>query len=251
MHTVFDKAINILVDGHYCTLLKRESLLSPYSLVASSFFELDLKLKNRLVYFRHDRVEIEKSVSIGLPKTAIALNIDVVLGKNIVGNQELLLFLHKFGKPEGLMGMMDRSVRSIWSDKALSILADGQLSSAAKLVGLGIGFTPSGDDFLCGVLGGLDFLGLTQEFILLQGCLDANKTSLGGKSLLLGAMKHSYPLVFKNFILGLGKGKLDENIVNFGSTSGTDFTCGVCWVLKKYNKRKKNERDLCRERFVL
>ncbi len=232
----------MLVGNQYYTLLRDENLLSPYSLLVTSLFAKKIELKSQLVYFYQDVVKIGELVEIELPRDSVDMALD---SKDEIATgfdfdvENLVEFICSFGKPEGLLGIIDKAISSVWSNKALRVLGDGELERCADLVGLGIGFTPSGDDFLCGVLLGLDALGREEEFVLLKNRLDLERTSLGGRSLLMGALLRQYPLAFRNFVCGVGKGNLDKEIFNFGSTSGTDFACGLCWVLKKYNERKR------------
>ncbi len=242
MHTIFGKAINILVDNQYYTLLRDENLLSPYSLLVKTLFDSKVDLKNQLVYFQQDKVKIGELVEIELQRETVDMSLRGASETETEFSfdvRKLIEFISVYGKPEGLLGVVDRTVSSVWSDKALRVLGDENLGNCAGLVGLGIGFTPSGDDFVCGVLLGLDALGREDEFEDLVSCLDLQRTSLGGRSLLLGALQKEYPLAFRDFVCGVGKGRLDNKIFNFGSTSGTDFVSGFCWVLKKYNERKR------------
>ncbi len=238
MHSVFSKAVNILIDGHFCTLLKHENLLSPFSLVTSELFQQRLDLKNQVVYFEPSRVKIGDLASIEVSCQVVSLGLSQSFGSNLAEATRLREFLLEFGQSEGLLGVLSEKGGSIWSEKARNLLDKSDLRSCAKLVGLGIGWTPSGDDFLCGVLLGLDLLGKTKEFEKIAGSLDLERTSLGGKSLLLGAKLKKYPLAFLDFAKNWASGRLDKKIFSFGSTSGTDFACGFCWVMIIFNERK-------------
>ena len=128
------------------------------------------------------------------------------------------------------------------------------ISGLSQLVGLGIGFTPSGDDFISGVLLGermarlfmempaevrqephLKYLPVNKEEI--QAALD--KTSLGGKTLLWQALQGQFPCCLLRAARGLSKAKRFEDMldmvkeaVSHGETSGTDALTGLLWYLE-------------------
>ena len=110
----------------------------------------------------------------------------------------------------------------------------------SKLVGLGIGFTPSGDDFLTGamlyeVLSG-SYL-INRESILTR----LSKTTEGGRTLLVMAVKNSFPYYLKVFAESIyaGKSSFDDIVkraLEHGSTSGSDAIAGFLWAAEKNEK---------------
>jgi hypothetical protein len=138
----------------------------------------------------------------------------------------------------------------------------GTLSGLGELIGLGPGLTPSGDDFLVGLLFGRQLMLFSRKEAMLpidERDIRANhdKTTPAGKSALLMALQGRFP----SFLLELKKaaepkiptGDRDlqkdlwfegqnaslaravRRAVDHGETSGTDTLAGVWWYL-----------DLCR-----
>ncbi len=119
------------------------------------------------------------------------------------------------------------------------------------LVGLGMGFTPSGDDFITGaLLASSLFRGMEVDRNSIEQRLDS--TSYGGKTLLWQAMRGQFPFYL---ISGIGKlinlvesirGKLWDfsngvqgefrrvigRLISHGSTSGADAFTGFLWYLR-------------------
>jgi hypothetical protein len=104
-----------------------------------------------------------------------------------------------------------------------------------SLVGLGYGATPSGDDFLTGVLSVLASAGTGQEFGLLAKCLlelrmDTSTTVPGQVELRYACQKRvSQPIreaVLALHALGSGE-KAFEQLVRIGHTSGRDIMAGM------------------------
>lgn len=118
------------------------------------------------------------------------------------------------------------------------------LRGAAKLIGLGIGLTPSGDDFLTGCLGTLVLLkgwieptdwisGLTRSL----GPLIEGKTTAVGESHLKSALKGNVSEVLANFLMAaLGQDrklvqKSTQRLMGFGATSGREICLGALSAL--------------------
>lgn len=105
----------------------------------------------------------------------------------------------------------------------------------SRLTGLGIGLTPSGDDFLCGVMAGLHFSGnLEHPFAVrlkaeigrrLSDTIDISAAFLSC------ALEHQYSLPVK-LLYGLPSSRDILNAFGqIGHSSGTDTLCGILWSL--------------------
>jgi hypothetical protein len=129
------------------------------------------------------------------------------------------------------------------------------LSELSKLLGLGPGFTPAGDDFLCGILLGEKILISSQEHLnsteapgdrcaglnMVKKQIRTNfeKTTSGGKTLLWQAMKGQFPYYLLKAVRGIStSNNVDEMrtsvecAAKHGETSGTDALAGLCWFFK-------------------
>ena len=102
------------------------------------------------------------------------------------------------------------------------------------LIGLGIGLTPSGDDFLCGVLAGLTLLGLrdSQDFRHLSAEISRNlaKTNAISAAFLRCAMDGQ----FSEALVTLGSVSFSQSLQMFhdiGHSSGADTLCGLYFAL--------------------
>lgn len=102
------------------------------------------------------------------------------------------------------------------------------------LIGLGIGLTPSGDDFLCGVLAGLTLLGLrdSQDFRHLSAEISRNlaKTNAISAAFLRCAMDGQ----FSEALVTLGSVSFVQSLQMFhdiGHSSGADTLCGLYFAL--------------------
>ena len=122
-----------------------------------------------------------------------------------------------------------------------AIGASGPPIDLSGLVGLGIGFTPSGDDFIMGFLAAgaaASFSGTRVDIEAVRGRLRG--TTLGGATLLRLALDGSFPAYMCEFVDELRAAEHTEpgqaviRAVRHGESSGTDalagFVCGLTMI---------------------
>ncbi len=152
------------------------------------------------------------------------------------------------GKREGLLGVIapgaadNHYVRSAL--KTLQAAGSGGkalLGGLDKLVGLGIGFTPSGDDFLAGVMLAEAMAEGAAPLRLKRAEIRAalGKTNDGGRSLLYQVLDNHFPYYLNQTAVQLAAahddGEIDQAVawaVRHGETSGTDTLTGLLWYLR-------------------
>ena len=127
------------------------------------------------------------------------------------------------------------------------------LRGLSGVVGLGIGLTPSGDDFIAGVLLGERIMSLLfaageraegniSPWIVerkeIGNVLD--RTSYWGRTLIWQALQNQFPHYLIKAVRGLARAQSSEEMVktvkkavSHGETSGTDALTGLLWYLNK------------------
>ena len=119
---------------------------------------------------------------------------------------------------------------------------DGPSIDLSGLVGLGIGFTPSGDDFICGALAAIDALraGTLQPELDIGRIVDRlSTTTLAGATLLALACAKSFPTYLVRFVRHLTESRTSDieeavrRAVDHGATSGTDALVGFLWMAER------------------
>jgi hypothetical protein len=160
------------------------------------------------------------------------------------------------GRKEGLLGIIGSSDTSDpFLRRSLSVLnrinfsgiEQRRIRGLLALIGLGKGFTPSGDDFIAGILlgeeimRGLPRLGrkpceIDKEEV--RGGL--SKTNDAGRTLLHLALRGHFPCYLTETVKGAAGARSFEQIrkavsaaVMHGETSGTDALAGLVWYLGK------------------
>ncbi len=116
----------------------------------------------------------------------------------------------------------------------------GDPTVLTRLVGLGAGFTPAGDDFVAGYLLGSRLLDTPPAQSLADAIrADLSRTTLGGATLLDLALRDRFPAYYLEIVSGLNAVDVDapsiERIAviarSHGATSGLDFVAGLSWRL--------------------
>jgi hypothetical protein len=108
-----------------------------------------------------------------------------------------------------------------------------------KLLGLGNGLTPSGDDFIYGLYTTLRTFNLKPVFTeIIEHLIDEGKNRIGDISLnILKSLRdgHVYiplKLLFKSLNSNKDCRERIENLIDYGSTSGSDILAGVLFALE-------------------
>ncbi len=162
------------------------------------------------------------------------------LGRARVGS--VAAALRSCGVPGGFLGVIVPTDTNPFGAKARALLRGASAAAASGfeggLVGLGPGFTPSGDDFLAGALlaeecvGGARGRPIDRESV----GLGLSRTTPGGRTLLTLALRGSYPAYLLRFLARLDASRSAEDVraavreaVAHGETSGTDALLGFVW----------------------
>ncbi|BDF04462.1 DUF2877 domain-containing protein [[Clostridium] hylemonae] len=259
VHSVYNKTINIQTEGQLLALQSAASPLSPVSLVTNLEQEdlaspvirpgqpvrlsgeaVEISSSGQLSVFTYRPVHIYRSGLVPIPSgsSSAALYSQVrmaVKGSDNSGFCLLFSSAPRTAAPNDLMlsaaGKRMSRCRILFREKEYSEAA-GVL---AGLIGLGIGLTPSGDDFLCGILAALTLCGQDAHpfaralAIQLEGRLsDTNDIS---RTFLHCALQNQ----FSQAVCSLPHlPPADEILRNFsavGHSSGTDTLCGILYAL--------------------
>lgn len=121
-----------------------------------------------------------------------------------------------------------------------ALFQDGIYESAAnrltKMIGLGMGLTPSGDDFLCGILAGL-LLQCQEDHPFALELRRLIRFHLGNTndlsaSFLTCALNQHYSMAVKSLQYQPSSEELVTLFGEIGHSSGTDTLCGVLYALQ-------------------
>ena len=259
VHSIYSKAINLLhPSGYLISIVNNQKQMSDYGLVVVDFKLLLARVSSGSQFlWKDDHIifpEIIVDISKALLWSGFLVSNLIELPINI---EPILIAFSNFAKEEGLSPLITKKNGNIYSNAAEKII-DASPGSAdvsrkallidlSKFVGLGIGFTPSGDDFLTGVMLYEAFTGVN---LINRKSLKAKipGTTEGGRTLLLLALGNSFPFYLKQFAESIFTRKLssDEIVskaVKHGSTSGSDSLTGFLWAAGKNKKIQKLQKN--------
>lgn len=256
IHSVYRKTINLQLAGHLFALQDCQSVLSPVSLITSLSAEeinhlgvrtdmnviisrgtITIPQISDLTFSFSDAAiqDLRLAPASGEPATLISLiqsALDLSEGNGFSG-----IFRSSAGSESLFDPVLEYAKRQI--NLCSSCLLEGRIEAAAealrKMVGLGIGLTPSGDDFLCGVLAGIRLYGRESSsfYASLEKELESHLTDTNdiSRTFLVCAMQGQFSLPVIQ--LTAKKVPLDilEEFSQIGHSSGLDTLCGLLYAL--------------------
>lgn len=265
VHSVYRKTINLTLNDTLLALQTNGSPLSPLSLVtelsADGMEALTVK-KGDIVKLSGEALEICSAsgslffeysdalrYDLKLPAlfTPLSCRNSLRLKNRLAQNIEAALSHTDTGGFSSLFNGCSEDNLSLMLSAAKKIITDctehyqvqrfeEAAGTLSHLLGIGIGLTPSGDDFLCGVLAGL--------------CLISKEEHLFGKRLkaeiashlsdtvdisaafLSCALKGQYSLAVNRLVQFKEPWQIAKIFSQIGHSSGIDTLCGVLYVLK-------------------
>jgi len=276
--SVYDKAANILVPpGLLVSLVQHPGQMTPMSVKCPALFE---RLRSRQV-----KLKVGDTARISRGRLTVGnQQIDLKAARCFQGIPEhsrvgrfksetiavIRRVLCMVGRRGGLLGLIDESEADNPFVRQGLMLRDGLIGSRqsrmieclAKFVGLGVGFTPSGDDLICGFLLGKkvvalsDWNGNPDRQEMKYGPLNAKekrriwkeaaRTNAGGRTLIWMALQGRFPGFLLDAVAGLSRSKGSAGIfravntaVSRGHTSGTDALVGLLLYLQRLSQDNK------------
>ncbi len=251
IQSVYSKAVNLLhPSGNLISLVDSIDNMTDFGLVITDFSLLIPGISNGSHFLWEGSQIMFSDIIVDISR---ASEWSGVLFKDSYKNfpdiATLKSAFNKFASNEGLSPILTNNTGNIYSNAAEKLLekavVNGNISNntlidLSSLVGLGIGFTPSGDDFLSGVMlyeavSGIKIINRETIKAKITG------TTQGGRTLLYLGLDNSFPYYLKHFAELILEGdfspsELVMNVIKHGSTSGSDALTGFIWASEKNEK---------------
>jgi hypothetical protein len=239
-----------LKTGYLVSFIQKQSNMTGMSLLVPSLFENDIKLPRpgQIIRQRNEEDFFLDSKLLSYINTPLWSGY-ASAEKKILSERLKELYEMKMNIDEGesLFALFKDSCRNPYQLKVKKILENhillknGQIEGLEKLIGLGQGMTPSGDDFITGAFLGQNLF--TGSSILCQKNIKKNleRTTTAGKTLLFLAIQNSFPAYLLNFIKEICVPEKDIKTASLkaaehGATSGLDSLTGLLWYFKYFQK---------------
>lgn len=254
VQSIYSKAVNLLhPSGILISIVDSIDDMTDLGLVVVDFSSLISGISNGSQFLWEENQIIFSKIIVDISRASVWSG--VLSGKSFKINPDIVSIKSAFGKlavKEGLSPVITQKAGNMYSNAAGKIIekaikeaggkanvSDGLLIHLGSFVGMGIGFTPSGDDFLAGVMlyetmSGNNWLNRESIKARLSG------TTEGGRTLLILALRNSFPFYLKQFAESILNGKFTpaeviKKVINHGSTSGSDALTGFLWAAEKIN----------------
>lgn len=259
VHSVYRKTVNLSFAGQLAALQAVGSPLSPISLITSltdgdmaalpvasgmpvRTAEGALRVGENLL-FVFDRISpLNLHLTGALPPEKRALleeRLEALLSSHSAGSFELF-----FSNPGLAAEIPFLAAAKNHLACASHALASHCFEEAAerlgRLIGLGLGLTPGGDDFLCGVLAGLTLCGSAGHPFTLalreQICSRLGDTNAISAAFLRCALEGQFSLAVNSLLSLPAREEIFSAFSAIGHSSGTDTLCGITYLLKNRHR---------------
>lgn len=235
VHSVYRNTVNITVNGRLLALQTANSPISPISLITdcADF----LAEKGQVVAFDCSQAIIYDLAPAGLipheTRHDLYRKFSHVIKNSKVNGYNLIFLMSPKVSQDLILTVAETKIH-----EANTLFHKGRYQEVAVkiggLIGLGIGLTPSGDDFLCGVLAGLYIQGKERsEFaVYLKDYIRENlhRTNEISQAFLSCALDGHFSLAVNKLWNNPGEEEISEMFHAIGHSSGIDTLCGIYYL---------------------
>lgn len=277
VHSVYNKTINLSIGKGLISIQPFNSPQTPISLITDLskdvFDQMEIETGSR-VYITKDEVilliEQQREYRFNHQN---ANTVDLTLSQPLSFDRARMIksylemelyrdntngFRTVFFPQEGSKDCLITAEAKRWIAAAEKAAEKEHWEAAAKnltqLVGLGIGLTPSGDDFLCGFLAGMT-LGNNRDHPLAR-CLrlliplNLTRTNDISRSFLQCAAEEQFGAVIHSFYTA-PPDKILDDMRRIGHSSGIDTLCGILYSLQVFEGGKSEKKGQRQEESSL
>jgi len=214
-----NSCVNLKFETRIVGLVSQEIQMAP----ANIFFDFPVRFDTEKC------VRTENGINIS-SHTILFKNIPVFSGEILPGK------INQTTKNKVLSLLEEKKETSISS----LIKNNANEKKWGKLIGLGPGSTPSGDDFLCGLLAAEKLLNIKTNIALeISKFLTPEITTLLGYTMLKNALANRFPMILHEIIRELQRDFSREfwyNLIyNSSHQSPADFCAGIMWSINLIN----------------
>ena len=255
IHSVYENTVNLIVNNHILALQTHNTVISPISLITdANSFNINLNSKiyinNNCIFidnfcFDYSKTEITDSK---MHKNTFNISYDMLIQaiyKADFSGFNAIFSSNTDIKENFLIINAAKNKINISTNELLNKNYENAANTLSSLIGLGIGLTPSGDDFLCGVLAGCIFDSLEKHsFVkLLKKQIQNNlqNTNDISRAFLSCALNDNFSTPVLNLPYFKSSDEVYDNFKKIGHSSGIDTLCGIYYSLNTISKILKKD----------
>lgn len=255
IHSIYENTVNLIVNNQILALQTHNTVISPISLITdTNSFNINLNSK---IYINNSFIFID-NFCFDYSKTEI---IDSKMHKNTfnISCDMLIQAIYKANfsgfnaifssntdiKENFLIINAAKTKIDTCTNEIINKNYENAANLLSNLIGLGIGLTPSGDDFLCGVLAGCIFDNLEKHsFVkLLKKQIQNNlqNTNDISRAFLSCSLNNNFSTPVLNLPYFKSPDEVYDNFKKIGHSSGIDTLCGIYYSLNTISKILKKD----------
>ena len=250
IHSIYENTVNLIVNNHILALQTHNTVISPISLITdANSFNINLNSKiyinNNCIFidnfcFDYSKTEITDSK---MHKNTFNISYDMLIQaiyKADFSGFNAIFSSNTDIKENFLIINAAKNKINISTNELLNKNYENAANTLSSLIGLGIGLTPSGDDFLCGVLAGCIFDNLEKHsFVkLLKKQIQNNlqNTNDISRAFLSCSLNDNFSTPVLNLPYFKSPDEVYDNFKKIGHSSGIDTLCGIYYSLNTISK---------------
>lgn len=255
IHSVYENTVNLIVNNHILALQTHNTVISPISLITdANSFNINLNSKiyinNNCIFidnfcFDYSKTEITDSK---MHKNTFNISYDMLIQaiyKADFSGFNAIFSSNTDIKENFLIITAAKTKIDTCTNELINKNYENAVNSLSSLIGLGIGLTPSGDDFLCGVLAGCIFDNLEKHsFVkLLKKQIQNNlqNTNDISRAFLSCSLNDNFSTPVLNLPYFKSPDEVYDNFKKIGHSSGIDTLCGIYYSLNTISKILKKD----------
>ena len=255
IHSIYENTVNLIVNNQILALQTHNTVISPISLITdTNSFNINLNSKiyinNSFIFidnfcFDYSKTEIIDSK---MHKNTFNISCDMLIqaiykanfsGFNAIFSSNTAI------KENFLIINAAKNKIDTCTNELINKNYENAANALSNLIGLGIGLTPSGDDFLCGVLAGCIFDSLEKHLFvkLLKKQIQNNlqNTNDISRAFLSCALNDNFSTPVLNLPYFKSPDEVYDNFKKIGHSSGIDTLCGIYYSLNTISKILKKD----------
>lgn len=255
IHSVYENTVNLIVNNQILALQTHNTVISPISLITdANSFNINLNSKiyinNSCIFIDNFCFDYSKTEIIDSKMHKNTFNISCDMLIQAIYKADFSGFNAIFSSNTDIKdNFLILNAAKTKIDTCTNELINKNYENAANvlsnLIGLGIGLTPSGDDFLCGVLAGCIFDNLEKHsFVkLLKKQIQNNlqNTNDISRAFLSCALNDNFSTPVLNLPYFKSPDEVYHNFKKIGHSSGIDTLCGIYYSLNTISKILKKD----------
>lgn len=257
VHSVYRKTINLLFSGQLLALQAANSPLSPLSLItdqteaqmqafpAAAGQPVSASDGQIVIHCDGSPVEISclraaqydlilRGTLTPSQRSTLSDAIQTVLSESDRSGFRLIVRRDPTIRDSLVLSAAARSLRQAWRQYRAE-QHEQAAASLCRVIGLGIGLTPSGDDFLCGVFAGLRLLGREQNTfshaLHRQAASQLDRTNEISAAFLACALHGQFSQAVCSLSSVPSSEQIFQSFSAIGHSSGVDTLCGILYAL--------------------